>query len=882
MRPGDTRAPTRAPGTFATSPRTGVSNPTTPPAGQDVYVAGTLLADRYRVVGLLGKGGMGEVYRADDLKLGQPVALKFLPRDLSGDASRLARLMDEVRAARQVAHPNVCRVYDAGEADGRQFLTMEYIDGEDLATSIRRIGRFPADKGLEIARQLCAGLAAVHDRGLLHRDLKPANVMLDGRGRVRLTDFGLASEAAAGGGAGETAGTPAYMAPELLSGKPATVQSDIYALGLVLYEVFSGKRAFAAATIAGLRQQQESGEVAALSSATGTIDPAIEEVVLRCLDRNPAARPASAISVAARLPGGDPLAAALAAGETPSPAMVAAAGESDGLRPRVAAAYLVGFFVLLVAVVVLVGQYGFTRLVPLEYPPDVLANKAQEMLAQFGYGAKPFDVAHGMYWNKEYIDDVARTEKGPDRWARVRDGREAAIVFWYRASPRYLSAHEYFGIGLANGRVDIDDPLDQDPGQQKVWLSSSGRLLRFEAVPLLVEPPLTAPAPRVDWRALFEAAGLDMALFKPTEPMWAPPVSGDDRVAWVETTSARTGAAARVEAAGWRGKPVFFRIVHPWTPGQGQASPAPTAAVRAGQVLVIVVLLALVVGSILLARYNLARGRGDLRGASRLAVFVCGLILIGWAIEASHVATLWEAALFVLGLSYALFAAAMVWTLYVALEPFIRRLWPHTIISWSRLLGGRLRDPLVGRDVLVGSLCGVLFGLIQWVEFAGRSQLGFHPFPIRPALDPLLSPRFLASSAIAFSYSAILNTLSLFVVVFLLRLALRRDWLAGGALIVVGTLASMIGRDLPALTAALNVVALLVFVTLLLRFGLVAVSVANFVAATLTTGFPLSQEFSRWYGGGTVVVLLAFSAVAVFGFRLSQGRSDPVTPHSRH
>jgi serine/threonine-protein kinase len=288
--------------------------------------------------------------------------------------------------------------------------------------------------------------------------------------------------------------------------------------------------------------------------------------------------------------------------------------------------------------------------------------------------------------------------------------------------------------------------------------------------------------------------------------------------------------------------------------------------------LAIVILLALVVGGILLARYNLSRDRGDMRGASRLAVFVCVLILIGWAIEASHVPTLWEAALVVLGLSYALFAAAIVWTLYVALEPFIRRLWPHTIISWSRMLGGRLRDPLVGRDILVGSLCGALFGLIQWMEFAGRSRLGFDPFPIRPALDPLLSARFLASSAIAFSYSAILNTLSLFVVVFLLRLVLRRDWLAGGTLIVAATLVGMVGKDLPALTAVFNIAALLVFVTLLLRFGLVAVTVANFVAATLTTGFPLSLEFSRWYGGGTVVVLLALSAAAVFGFRLSQGR----------
>jgi hypothetical protein len=871
LRPGDARAPTGPPGAFASPLRTGAASPAAPSTGQDVYVAGTLLADRYRIVGLLGKGGMGEVYRADDLKLGQPVALKFLPRDLSGDMSRLARLMDEVRAARGVAHPNVCRVYDAGEADGRQFLTMEYIDGEDLATSIRRIGRFPEDKGLEIARQLCAGLAAVHDRGLLHRDLKPANVMLDGRGKVRLTDFGLASEAAGPGGAGETAGTPAYMAPELLAGKAATVQSDIYALGLVLYEVFSGRRAFDAATIAGLRQLQESSERPTLSTATGAIDPAIEEVVHRCLDRNPAARPASAIAVAARLPGGDPLSAALAAGETPSPAMVAAAGESGGLRPGVARACLAGFFVLLAGVVGLVGRYGFTRLVPLDYPPAVLANKAQEMLGRFGYGGKPFDAAHGMYWNNEYIDNAAPSDKGPDRWSPVREGREAGIVFWYRTSPRYLSAHEYFGTGLANGRVDIDDPSGQDPGQQRVWLSSSGRLLRFEAEPPLVEPPLEQPAPAVDWPALFEAAGLDMADYRPADPTWAPPSWGDTRAAWVEATPARADATARIEAAAWRGKPIFFRVIHPWTPGQGQTAPPPTAAVRVGQVVAIVILLSLVVGVVLLARYNLARGRGDMRGASRLAVFVCGLILIGWAIEASHVPTLWEAALFVLGLSYALFAATMVWLLYVALEPFIRRLWPHTIISWSRMLGGQLRDPLVGRDILVGSLCGALFGLIRWMEIAGRSALGSHPFPIRPALDPLLGSRFLFSAAITFSYSAILNTLGLFVLIFLLRLVLRRDWLAGGAFIVVATLVGMAGRDLPLLTAAANVAALLLFVTLLLRFGLVAVSVAGFVAAALSNGFPLSMELLRWYGGATVVALLALSAVAVFGFRLSQG-----------
>ena len=142
-------------------------------------------------MGLLGQGGMGEVYRADDLKLDQAVALKFLPRSLAGDTDRIERLFSEVRLARQVSHPAVCRVWDVYEADGHTFLSMELVDGENLASLLRRIGRLPGDKALDIARQVTAGLSAAHEKGVLHRDLKPANVMLDGEGKVRLTDFGL-------------------------------------------------------------------------------------------------------------------------------------------------------------------------------------------------------------------------------------------------------------------------------------------------------------------------------------------------------------------------------------------------------------------------------------------------------------------------------------------------------------------------------------------------------------------------------------------------------------------------------------------------------------------------------------------------------------------
>src|SRR6187401_3383371 len=245
------------------------------------FEPGTIFQQRYRVIGLLGRGGMGEVYRADDLRLGQPVALKFLPAGLKQDPQRLAQFHNEARTARQVSHPNVCRVYDIGEADGLLFLTMEYVDGEDLSSLLRRIGRLPEDKAIEIARQICAGLAAAHERGVVHRDLKPANIMLDGTGKVRIMDFSLA---AVGEVKDIRAGTPAYMAPEQLSGQEVTVRSDIYALGLVLYEIFTGRRAFEAKTLKELIDQHQSGTITAPTAIVKSLDPAIETAIVRCLD----------------------------------------------------------------------------------------------------------------------------------------------------------------------------------------------------------------------------------------------------------------------------------------------------------------------------------------------------------------------------------------------------------------------------------------------------------------------------------------------------------------------------------------------------------------------------------------------------------------------
>ena len=274
---------------------------------------------------------MGEVYRADDLRLGQAVALKLLSAPASGGRDALDRFAREVRLARGIVHANVCRVFDIGEADGWTYLSMEYVDGETLASVRQRIGRLPLEKALDVARQLCAGLGAAHAHGVLHRDLKPSNIMLDGRGRVRIMDFGIATRL--GEPVRDLAGTPAYMAPEQLTSAIATERSDLFALGLVLYEVFTGATVFAVRTFD--ERARASFDPHALVFRNG-LDPQIAETVRACLALHPADRPTSAAEVAAQLPGGDAISAALAEGRMLPPDIVASADRSRPMSPPLA------------------------------------------------------------------------------------------------------------------------------------------------------------------------------------------------------------------------------------------------------------------------------------------------------------------------------------------------------------------------------------------------------------------------------------------------------------------------------------------------------------------------------------------------------------------
>src|SRR5215212_9044706 len=701
--------------------RTGSVHATTDALDNSRFVAGTILNERYRVVGLLGRGGMGEVYRAEDLTLGQPVALKFLPEALSAEGAMLARFHREVRVARQISHRNVCRVYDIGEAEGQQFLSMEYVRGEELSSVLKRFGRLPADKATEIARQLCAGLAAAHEAGVLHRDLKPSNVMIDEKGDVRVTDFGLAGLLEEFGGGAALEGTPEYMSPEQLAGRELNERSDLYSLGLVLYELYTGRKAFTAGTLSELLRLRKTESMPERpSTIVRDLDPSVERVVERCLAPEPKERPTSALQVAHALPGGDPLAAALAAGETPSPEMVAAAPKQGSLRPAVAVSLAAGALALFALCFALSGRVYLHRQVPMEKSAEALRDRASEVAKKFGYEAAT-DSVSGFNVNAEYLRYVEEHDRTASRWERLRRGHPAGLVFWYRQSPRYLAPFN-------REEVTQTDPPRTVSGMANLSLDMRGRLLAFEGVPPQTAPPQEQPAASFDWTPLFTEAGLDPAAFRRVEPTWIPPHAFDERAAWEGAYPGQPDAPLRVEAAAFRGRPVYFQLVNPWNQPMREAQTPLPAGVRILLAVIVVLFFAMMIGAALLARHNLRLGRGDRRGALRLASFVFAGTLLDWLLTTHHIPSLAEEFNnFLFALPMCLFISGMLWLIYMALEPYVRRRWPGRIVGWTRLLAGGWRDPLVGRDLLVGAFTGCALALLAFGRPLAASWLGLPP-----------------------------------------------------------------------------------------------------------------------------------------------------------
>jgi len=266
----------------------GVSNQLFAAIGATVLEVGTVLGGRYQIQQLLGMGGMGAVYKAHDLEVDRTVGLKVIRPDLAGNPAILARFKQELVLARQVTHRNIIRIYDLNEADGVKFITMEFIEGEDLRTILTRHGKLSAKEAVDIMRQACLGLVVAHHEGVIHRDLKPGNIMKDASGRVVIMDFGLAKTVQGDGmtQTGMMIGTMEYMSPEQAMGSDLDARSDIFTMGLIFYELLTGNIPFRAeSAIASLVKRTQERAVP-LSDVDPTLPPALSLIAAKCLERD--------------------------------------------------------------------------------------------------------------------------------------------------------------------------------------------------------------------------------------------------------------------------------------------------------------------------------------------------------------------------------------------------------------------------------------------------------------------------------------------------------------------------------------------------------------------------------------------------------------------
>jgi hypothetical protein len=249
------------------------------------------LSQRYDILAEAGHGSMGNVYKARDRETGETVALKLLKPEIASDQSMMDRFKNELLFARKITHKNICRVHEFNRIGGIAYTSMEFVEGESLRSVLNRFGSLPPRKVIDLAQQMCSGLKEAHAQGIVHRDLKPENVMIDGQGNIKIMDFGIArSMEVATRLTGSMVGTPAYMAPEQVAGKSVDYRTDIYSLGLILYEMFTGAPAFRAdnAVAVALKQMQENPRPP--HEIEPNIPAAMERVVLKCLEKEPTRR----------------------------------------------------------------------------------------------------------------------------------------------------------------------------------------------------------------------------------------------------------------------------------------------------------------------------------------------------------------------------------------------------------------------------------------------------------------------------------------------------------------------------------------------------------------------------------------------------------------
>ncbi|HEX6280204.1 MAG TPA: protein kinase [Pyrinomonadaceae bacterium] len=836
-------------------------NETQPSGG---FTPGTVLAGRYRLIMSIGKGGMGEVYKADDLELGQAVAIKFLPPAVAKDEAALKRFRSEVRTARQVAHPNVCRVFDIAEANGVYFITMEYVDGDDLSGLLRRIGRLPSDKAIETSRQLCLGLHAIHDAGILHRDLKPANIIIDSKGKARITDFGIAGVEADLTRDDFRSGTPAYMSPEQLDGDGVTQKSDIYSLGLLLYEIFTGKQAIQFESLPELLIKRQTTTPTNPSEILKDIDPIVERTILQCLEKDPDERPKNALQVALMLPGGNPLEAAIAAGETPSPAMVAAAPKKGTLSLRIATLCL-AVLVLALAFNAFI-EYKYWVIPTDEKSSELLAARSRTIAANLGYPDKPTYIRYGFAFDAFFIDRLlAGDEMVMNSWEMMKSGQPSPRMFRYRESPKPI-------VPWAGPQVTVQDPVMEVPGELRILTDPVGRLVEFKVIPELQG---SADQTRsVDWGLLFIEAGLDISKYTLVQPDFVPPVFADAKAKWTGPFLSDPSLTVEIKAAAYNGRPVWIDVSMPWAASVTQSVREIMEPPIFIQVLVLVLVTLISLGVVIVSWHNFRSGRGDFRGSLRVMLVILLVSLASGLLLADHVLSLvGEMWVLLVITRNSIFISALGGLMYSALEPQLRRVWPELLISWSRLVAGDARDPMVGRDILMGAICaGIAYSLSSTAFLIPHWLLNA---PVPPITHAFRWDGFLPGLANSLSYVpwAIAMTLAITFVVLIVLFITRRRWIAAAALLGIYILISFGGApgDFPLWIDLLAAVTVAVLITAsLVRFGILGLAVFQLFFVTLANS-PFIFTPASIYFEVSVAQLMVMLGVIGYGFVVSLG-----------
>ena len=621
----------------------------------------------------------------------------------------------------------------------------------------------------------------------------------------------------------------------------------------MIYELFVGRPFFAANTILerlNLREKTAAPELGP------EFDPRLAAIINACLEEDPAARPRTVLSVAAILPGGDPLAAAVAEGRVPSPAMVASAAKHGALDLPIAWALVVAQIIGVVAV----AWQAHVLTIPasaVPKPPQVLVERSREILSRIAPGVAAVD---------------------SDAWfsAASSDTEPISVRFVYRQSPRPLVPANLFRI------VTETDPPANVPGMASVTVDASARLVGFSRVP---DPEARGESGlTTDWTTLFREAGLDQQDFVRIEPDRRPLVPHDSLLVWARRSNGST--ALRVYAATLSGTPVHFNVAGdtiralPFRGGVGSGRPP------AGEALLWLFFVSGFVAMTVIARRNLRAGEGDRPGARKLSIFMICAGVLNMLLRAHHVPLGQEELVLALGVTgWALVWGGFSWLAYVSFEPYVRRLWPGTLISWTRLLSARVRDPLVGRDVLVGALGGVVTtGLLilqlHLVGDAARDEF------LGPALESLRSAR----QDVAIRTWAVLDGTnfamgSLFFVL-LVRMLIRKTWIAVGVLIVLN--APLIPGGTSGILGLFGAMTLgLVGVAILLRIGLLAFVMTQ-ICERLLRHTAITLDPDSWYFGSSVVTILLVTAIAVYGFIVSLGgrpvfgaKVPPQVPQSR-